>query len=458
MARSWELRLISAGFLLLALRVSFGQEPQPGAPTATIKVQVKQVLVPVVVTDRKGHYVTGLKASDFQVFEDGAPQQLVAFSTEQEGAAELFQSAPSPVAPKPPPVGPGGATGANLVPRRTYLICLDTLNSTFGNFSQVRSALGKLFRQERSSDSQYALLALGRQALVIQNLTPEPATMLAAIENQQLVKAIQRSESMNLAVQEYQLSSMLGEYCQKCACAGLSIPSSRTSGGSDQVCMEKWQKIEMWAGSAAQERSVFTRNFLRELRETVEQLTRQPGKRTLILVSDGFNLRPGRDLFGMMAAYSRDPGELLRNPGDTLESDLQAIVRLAAAHDVTFYTLDSRGLYTSPAGGYDASGEYQMSRIVVILPEIQQEKETIAIENQAAMGELAAATGGVFFHNSNDLLKGIRQSFAEGREYYVLAYVPTNRNADGKFRGIKVQVKGKDLVLRAKRGYWAPTS
>jgi VWFA-related protein len=175
------------------------------------------------------------------------------------------------------------------------------------------------------------------------------------------------------------------------------------------------------------------------------------------LVSDGFNLRPGRDLFGMMAAYSQDPGVLLHNPVEHLGQELQEVVRLATAHDVTFYTLDSRGLYTSPAGGYDASGEYQMTRITVILPEIQQEKETLAIENQAAMAELAGSTGGVFFHNSNDLFKGMQQSFADGREYYLLAYAPTNQAANGKYREIKVQTKGKDWLVRAKRGYWAPT-
>jgi len=77
------------------------------------------------------------------------------------------------------------------------------------------------------------------------------------------------------------------------------------------------------------------------------------------------------------------------------------------------------------------------------------------IDDESAMNELAATTGGVFYHNSNDLLKGLRQSFADGREYYVLSYVSSNAAADGKFRAITVQVAGKNLVVRAKHGYWA---
>ena len=57
--------------------ISIAQEPAPGTQAPAIKVQVQQVLVPVVVTDRKGHFITDLKASDFQVFEDGVEQSRV---------------------------------------------------------------------------------------------------------------------------------------------------------------------------------------------------------------------------------------------------------------------------------------------------------------------------------------------------------------------------------------------
>jgi len=64
-------------------------------------------------------------------------------------------------------------------------------------------------------------------------------------------------------------------------------------------------------------------------------------------------------------------------------------------------------------------------------------------------------TGGLFFENNNDLLKGIRRAFSDGRQYYTLAYVPVNKNFDGKYRTIHVEVKGKNLVVAAKPGYWA---
>lgn len=429
------------------------QKSSPATSPTTIKVEVKQVLVPVVVTDRRGHSIVGLKQSDFEVLEDGDPQKLTSFGTASapgETLPAVVDSQPAS-APAPPPA----ARPAAPAPRRSYLICLDTLNSAFENFTTVRSALHKLFKQEEGSDAQYALVALGRQPVVVENLTADSGRILAALGSKELNKAIEQSETSNLAVQESELTRALGEYCQQCPCAGAAASTTRTSGGSGQICDGKRQRVEMWAESAAQERTMLTRDFLHNVRALESSLAGQPGKRIFILISDGFNLRPGRDLFGLIAAYLQDPSELVNNRVEDLEPEVQEILRLATARNVTFYTLDSRGLYTSPTGGYDASGEYQMTRIVVLLPQIQQQKETAALENQDAMRELAATTGGVFFHNSNDLFKGMRQAIADGREYYLLSYVSTHKSGDSKFHAIVVHVKGRDLVVRAKRGYWA---
>lgn len=424
----------------------------PSSKNPVIKVEVNQVLVPVVVTDKRGHSVTGLSRADFEVFEDGEPQPLTAFSTESDLSPATLKPAGPTVTPAAPV--PAGAAIPPGTPRRTYVVCLDTLNSSFGNLAGVVSSLRKFFKQEQGSDSQYALVALGRQAMVIRDLTRDPDLIFTALQDKNLIRAIGQSESGNLAQQESELSRKLAEYCERCPCAGVA-PANGLS-GSDHVCEGKRNGLEIWAGSAAEERGALLRGFLSDLKSLVAQTARQPGKRDVILISDGFSLQAGRDLFAMMAIYFQDPAEEMRNTGDSMRPDLEAIVHLATSADVTFYTLDSRGLYTSSAGGFDASHEYEMTRVTVLLPQVQQQKDLEDRENQDGMAELAASTGGVFYHNSNDIFKGLRQAFAEGREYYLLAYNSTHKAADGKFREIKVDVKGRNLLVRAKRGYWAP--
>lgn len=432
-------------------------QPSSTLPATTIKVQVNQVLVPVVVTDKRGHNVTGLKAVDFEVFENGVEQKLSAFQTENDRAPEDIQSVT--IDPNVPPAQAAPETEPNAKPhaRRTYLICLDTINSSFSNFTYVRGALHKLFKQEDGGDSQYAILTMGRTLAIPQNLTSDPATVLSAIGSKELTRAIQQSESSNLKYQEDELDQMLEDYCQRCPCAGSAAASGRMATGSDTVCNGRLEKIEMWAGSAAEERSFLTRTFLQNLNTVVSRMAQMPGKRILVFVSDGFNTHPGRDLFGVIAAYTQDPGVMMNSSINDAEPQIQDILRIASAHDVVFYTLDSRGLTASSGGTFDASEESHLTRASAIMPQIFQQKQTTEMENQEPLAELAQATGGLFFHNNNDLFKGMKQAFADGREYYLLAYVSSNRATDGKFRAIKVTVNGKNLTVRAKHGYWAPT-
>jgi hypothetical protein len=100
------------------------------------------------------------------------------------------------------------------------------------------------------------------------------------------------------------------------------------------------------------------------LRSVVEQVARGDGRRTLILISDGFLLAPGKAPFTLLEGY---------------------------------------------------------------FPEFR----------------------------STRALEGMQDSFADGREYYMLAYVPTNEAQDGKFRVIKVEVRDNSALVSAKRGYWA---
>jgi VWFA-related protein len=142
------------------------------------------------------------------------------------------------------------------------------------------------------------------------------------------------------------------------------------------------------------------------------------------------------------------------NPRDT-DDRLRNILKIAVNQDIRFYTIDSRGLYTgaSLAGGtFDAS-----TGSGAFIPQtVDLNGMSVARENTDALAQLARETGGLFFENNNDLLKGIQRAFADGREYYVLAYVPQNRSEDGTFRHIAVEVNNKKLHVNAKSGYWAP--
>jgi len=153
--------------------------PAPAAGDVTIKLNVRQVLVPVVVTDKQGHHVTGLTQSDFKVFEDGVEQKIVAFSSERADVATPVTPAGSNVAPGPP--NPVVGVAKPVPPQHTFVICLDMMHTAVANSVHVREALQKLFQQEQEGNSKYVVIALGKGMEVIVDATSDPTKVLEAI-------------------------------------------------------------------------------------------------------------------------------------------------------------------------------------------------------------------------------------------------------------------------------------
>ena len=274
---------------------------EPGNHEPTIKVQVEQVLVPAIVTDRKGHFITDLKVGDFRVFEDGVEQKLAAFYTEENSAPELFESGGVPE------VRVGGSvalspSNSNSLPRHTYLIALDTLNSSFGNFAHVRDALQKLFKEEQGSNSQYALIALGQPTRVLQNLTRDPEVVLAALGNKDLIEAIKSSETSNMAQQESELTHKLEDFCNG---SGQTGGAGGGGGGWGMGCSSR---SDCAVGKYRIRRTRTVRARFREGFPRPDRDSRMPGRRVMILTSDGFNFQPGRELFRLIASATNHSG------------------------------------------------------------------------------------------------------------------------------------------------------
>ena len=72
------------------------------------------------------------------------------------------------------------------------------------------------------------------------------------------------------------------------------------------------------------------------------------------------------------------------------------------------------------------------------------------------MAELAHATGGTFFHNSNDLGAGFKKLTEVPETVYVLEIPLDNRKPDGNFHPLKVTVGRPGMQVQARPGYFIP--
>ena len=72
-----SLLAVAGGAHLLAAQQSAGDQP-----AATLKIQAREVVLPVTVRDKKGTLVTSLKIGDFTLTEDSRPQTIKSFTRE----------------------------------------------------------------------------------------------------------------------------------------------------------------------------------------------------------------------------------------------------------------------------------------------------------------------------------------------------------------------------------------
>jgi len=135
------------------------------------------------------------------------------------------------------------------------------------------------------------------------------------------------------------------------------------------------------------------------------------------------------------------------------EQTYRRLLDEANRSNVSFYPIDPRGLAVfdtpfdvvspgplgTPAQPSSATGD--MGRLGARLDTLRN---------------LASATDGTMTE-TNDLTGGLKKIAQDLSEYYLLGYRSTNGKLDGKFRKITVRAKRPGVVVRARRGYLAPT-
>ena len=418
----------------------------------TIRVDVQQVIVPVVVVDKKANHVTGLTKDDFEVQEDGIAQSIVSFSGPRQLSSEnksFRRAVHSPVDPD--------RTGVES-PSETYLLVVDALHSSFGNFSHIRDSLRGFLERDSDPLDEYGLVTLGRVLTIQQQYTRDTTQLLAVLRSRNFPASLENAEMQGLEADATQLRRMVERYCQDCPCGALAPQGSELRKGVDPKCVDKKQGLRQFVSASAERTRIITEYFLSQMQMLITQLSQLPRRRVLVLFSDGFTLIPGRELYGILAAYFPKDSEW-QIPAVEMEREIEPLLVRASEHNVVISCIDSRGVYYSPPGdmggfegnSYGSAARGGGSRAT----ELQRQAASIAIENTGVMEELARASGGLFVSNSNNLRDQLRRVIEDGRQYYVLVYAPATQHHDGKYHSITVHVNRPGLSVRAKAGYWS---
>jgi len=169
--------LLSAATLARTQAIQVPTAPNSAQPSATIHQTVNNVLVDVVVTDRNGQPIRSLGKERFQLFENGAPQQIAFF---EEHQAEPAPTAPAPLPPLPPNVYSNVATTApDNSP--TLVLLMDALNTPAGDQVKVRLAMLDYLRKIPQG-RHIAIFTLADKLRMVQGFNSDPSALIAALE------------------------------------------------------------------------------------------------------------------------------------------------------------------------------------------------------------------------------------------------------------------------------------
>ncbi len=183
-----------------------------------------------------------------------------------------------------------------------------------------------------------------------------------------------------------------------------------------------YTKVRGRAREVDQRRRNRTRDILRMVDRATLALTGLRGRKSLLLLSEGF----------------------LSDPDLTVVQEVAGRCREA---NVAVYSLDVRGL---------VAGLSQMSAAETGVPNyaelaVMQMEETDLVS--AGSEGLAIDTGGFAVKNTNDLAGGASRVADESRVYYLLGYAPPEGKGPRDWRKLKVEVKRPGFKVRARKGY-----
>lgn len=421
------MRFPAALLVFLLTLLCFSQETQD----LNIKVNVNLIQVDVTVLDKSGRRVEGLTADDFEVFRDGKRQVI---------KNVIFVSRP-PVKLEPP--APSGLTApstllATSLPgkqlkaqdvRRTIAIYIDDLSINFANLLPVRDALRKFVEEQVQPGDLVAVYVSSGGLGLFQQFTTDKRAILASIERV-------RYRSLNGVDSLAPISTNPAEEDPNPSIAQQALEMRL----QEEVNMQSRQDM-LTAGMLS------TASFI------VRGLRELPGRKSMVVFSESIQLNDIPKAFTNPNATTMSPGGM-GSVRDRTVAALNALVDMANRSGVTFYTVDPRGL--QPLGLTAAD---QVSGSARAMQGRLQQREMDFSSSQDGMATLAEETGGLFFHNTNDLGRAMAEAAKDQDGYYLIAFKPDDvtfektRQGQAKTHRLSIKVRKPGLKVRFRKSF-----
>ena len=366
----------------------------------TFQTKAELVLVPVVVTDKKGEHVHGLSKEDFAILEDDRGKEIKVFEpvhTEPRvmqlaSARDVFSNTVKPAATQ----------------ARVTIIVLDTLNTTFFDQVTARREIFK-FLSNLEPGEPVALLNLSKSGLhVIHDFTADPQILAAAVKRTQGQLGFKDTSSGD------QVADNLP-----------NLPAVATESAALQNI-----ETEVEGAFASQQQSYAIKLTLESMRQVAKAFTGFEGRKSVIWATGGIPFSVD------------DPSRLGFFSADLLPEYESAWRDLNNAN-MAVYPLEVTTLTNPAYNPASVSGRRAL-----------RYRRPLRVGNTDNLELFANMTGGRYCPYASDIKQCFHEATDDSGDYYMLAYPIDSNHIKPGWHKIKVKLLKGDYQVRARSGYF----
>ena len=425
--------LLKAGLCVGALLSQVSAQAQTPTkqtqPDDVIRVNTELVQTGVMVFDKQGHFVDGLRREQFELSVEGKPQPISFFEQVKAGTSKeraQLASIANPVAAEK-------ATAINDTRGRTIVFFIDDLHLSLDSLGRTRKTLAHFIDEEMNENDRVAIASTTGDIGFLQQFTDNKSVLRTAAgrltQHPYKVRDVTdvttpMTEYMALTIERKDDPGVLDFYIEECLRA--AYPLRYTKAACEVQVKSRARLILLQAASVIL-------NTYESLESLMRSSAQMSGRKLVFFISDGFLL---------------DTGPRNSDPRGKLKQITDAALRAGAV----IYTIDARGLFS---GQLDATNNVPFDK--------QNRLESASLRegpaSQDALNAIAGDTGGRALRNQNYFDRWVNKVLDETSNYYLLAWRPNKEEqTTNNFKNITARViDHPEFTIRLPRGFLRTT-
>ncbi|MCX6613396.1 MAG: VWA domain-containing protein [Acidobacteria bacterium] len=420
---------------------------QTNPPETTIRTNSLEVVVDLVVRDKRGRPLKDLQPAEIVVQSESKAYPIKSLRWVSPAASAAASLSASPTESK-------AITKEDSDPLRAYRFVTILFEQLPRESAKLAFDATNALIEKATAPNLFFSVFLARERLkLVQGFTADPVPLKQAIKAVTLAAGFKQSDDL-VALAENQLKSLAGSGQELEQFMRGQIPNPTVVGGPGAAPVDAGQfvraqqvriALDMMGMADSFQRQDRGRVSLNSLRAAINAVANLPGRKTIVYVCRGLGSHPS-----LMPVFQR-------------------LIEAANSKGVSIYGIDVTGLEQSErtreaanmlaraaaasTATLSAAGDKAVSREEAMAFETAEQS---ALANPTTLlAELASATGGLVLSDTNDSRKIAQQIAEDITSHWELTYNPEVESFDGAFHPIAVKVKRKDAKVQARKGFFA---